>query len=123
MAGEVQRVLIVEDNDDIRYLLNLMVSLADDLEVTAQAATGEEGLERFHEREHDVVVLDFRLPGRDGLDVASEMLAARPDQLVLLYSAYLDDRTLEAAAAIGVAECVSKDEISRLPDIIRDLRR
>jgi DNA-binding NarL/FixJ family response regulator len=117
-AEQGGNVLIVEDNDDIRYLLALMIELADGLDLTAEATTGEEGIVIWRERHPEVVLLDYRLPGRDGLDVAEEILREDPDQTVVLFSAYLDDATIRRAETIGVAECVSKDEISRIPDII-----
>jgi CheY-like chemotaxis protein len=119
MGQEVGGVLIVEDNDDIRYLLNLMMELADGVDVTAEATTGEEGLALWREHQPDVVVLDHRLPGRDGLDIAEEILAEAPDQTIVLFSAYLDDRTIRRAEAVGVTACVSKDEINRLPEIVQ----
>jgi DNA-binding NarL/FixJ family response regulator len=119
MDRESGGVLIVEDNDDIRYLLGVMVDLTEGLEVTGVATNAEDGLALFRESAPDVVLLDYRLPGRDGLDIATEMLAERPEQPIVLFSAYLDDATIGRAESVGIRECVSKDEITRLPDVIR----
>jgi DNA-binding NarL/FixJ family response regulator len=59
------------------------------------------------------------MPGRTGLEIATEILAEDPSQHILLFSAYFDDETLAEAARIGVRECVSKDDAKALPAILR----
>ncbi len=49
------------------------------------------------------------------------MLAQHPDQVIVLFSAHLDDAVKEKARALGIAACASKMPVSRLPEIIRDL--
>ena len=61
------------------------------------------------------------MPGLTGLEVAAEMLSRHPSQVIILFSAHLDDAVEEEALALGIAACVSKTHASRLPDIIRAL--
>jgi DNA-binding NarL/FixJ family response regulator len=68
-----------------------------------------------------VILLDNQMPGPSGLEVAQEMLAHAPDQLIVLFSAYLSPEVIEQAERIGVAACVSKVDVTRLASIIRDL--
>lgn len=68
-----------------------------------------------------MVLLDHRMPGRTGLEVAEEILAGHPDQLIVLFSAQLDHATMSHADEIGVAACVPKTDIRQLPTIIRSL--
>jgi CheY-like chemotaxis protein len=69
----------------------------------------------------DVVILDNRMPGLSGLEVAAEILSERPGQLIVLYSAFLDDDVRAKAAAIGISRCVSKQELDRLPALIQEV--
>jgi len=67
----------------------------------------------------DVIILDNHMPGRSGFDVAREVLSERPGQVIVLYSAFLDDATRRAAAEIGITECLINGQIDELPDTIR----
>jgi len=111
-------MLVVEDNEDIRYLLNVIIDLHPDLELSGTANDAEEGLRLWRELQPSLVVLDYRLPGRDGLELAADMLSERPEQDILLFSAYLDDHTVKRALEIGIRECISKDHINRLVELL-----
>ena len=93
--------------------------------VVDEAEDGPQALERFHDLNPppipSVVLLDNRMPGLTGLEVAEQMLAQHPDQVIVLFSAHLDTAVEEKARAIGIAACVSKMKASRLPEIIRTL--
>jgi DNA-binding NarL/FixJ family response regulator len=111
-------MLVVEDNEDIRFLLNVIVDLHPEMHLDGVANDAEEGLRLWRELQPSLVILDYRLPGRDGLELAAEILAERPDQRIVLFSAYLDDRTVERAEELGIRECISKDHINRLVELL-----
>lgn len=111
-------MLVVEDNEDIRFLLNIIIELHPEMELDGAANDAEEGLRLWRELQPSLVILDYRLPGRDGLELAADMLAERPDQNIVLFSAYLDDRTIQRAEELGIRECVSKDHINRLVELL-----
>jgi DNA-binding NtrC family response regulator len=56
----------------------------------------------------DLVVTDFSMPGRSGLDVARELLAVRPDICIVLVSGYLDDALTASSREIGIRHVVYK---------------
>jgi DNA-binding NarL/FixJ family response regulator len=116
MTGRSNRALIVDDDDDMRFLVRVLIEAANEgLAVAAEARNGEEAVERWREHRPDVVVLDNRMPGRSGLEVAAEILAEQPDQSIILFSAFLDEDTLAQADALGVRACLSKDHYDELP--------
>ena len=112
-------MLVVEDNEDIRFLLNTIIDLHPELELSGIANDAEEGLRLWRELQPSLIVLDYRLPGRDGLDLAEEILTEQPEQDIVLFSAYLDDRTIQRAEALGIRACVSKDHINRLVELLQ----
>ena len=114
------RTFIVDDDADMAFLAATTIELASHgLEVAGVASSGEEALLQLPGAAADVIVLDFRMPGRNGLEVAADILSTAPTQQILLFSAYLDDDTVAEAKRIGVRECISKDQVKTLPDIIR----
>lgn len=117
MEGIVSTML-VDDNEDMRSLVRLLIDLTDGAEVVAEAADASQALALWREHAPDVVVLDYRLPDQNGLDVAEEILREDPDAAIFLFSAFLDDRALERADRLGVRECVPKDQVRRLPQLV-----
>jgi DNA-binding NarL/FixJ family response regulator len=116
VTGRSNRALIVDDDDDMRFLLRVLIEAANEgLAVAAEARNATEAVDRWREHQPDVVVLDNRMPGRSGLDVAAEILAEQPDQSIILFSAYLDDETVLRADALGIRACLSKEDYDQLP--------
>jgi len=117
-------VLIVDDEEIIRELARHVLERAG-ATVLDEAENGVVALERY--RRHDppkrpkVVLLDNRMPGPSGLEVAAEMLGEHPTQIVVLFSAHLDQRIRAEARGLGVSACVSKNDVTKLPGILDDL--
>lgn len=119
-------MLIVDDELDMRMLVRIVIEMANDgLDIVGEAADGPEALRKWRELDGppvpDVIILDNRMPGLSGLEVAEQILQERPEQLILLYSSFLDDAVRSKAAEIGIARCVSKQELDDLPDLVRAL--
>jgi YesN/AraC family two-component response regulator len=113
------RALIVDDEEDIRLLLRMTIELANHgLAVAGEAADGHEAIQRWREEQPEVLVLDHRMPGMSGLEVAEKILAEDPDQPIILFSAYIDAETSDAARRIGIRECLPKGDYDQLPDAL-----
>jgi DNA-binding NarL/FixJ family response regulator len=76
------RVFVADDNELILKMLDRMLSL--DFEVIGRATDGDTAVDAVLEAEPDVVVLDYMMPGRDGIETARAILSRRPDQLIVL---------------------------------------
>lgn len=112
------RVLIVDDNDDMRSLVRLRFDLEEAIEVVGEATTGAAGIARWREVHPDVVVLDYRMEGLSGLEAARPILDEDPRAVVLLFSAFLTDENIAEAEALGVTACVSKDQLRLLTELV-----
>ena len=117
-------VFVVDDEPEMRMLARVFLERGG-FSVVDEAEDGPQALERFHDLNPppipSVVLLDNRMPGLTGLEVAEQMLSRHPDQVIVLFSAHLDSAVKEKARSLGIAACVSKMEASRLPAIIRTL--
>lgn len=104
-------VLVVDDNQIFRRGLTRAVQGHDGLRLAGEADSGEAALGAIERLRPDVVLLDLRMPGLDGLSVLERLRAAepRPACRVLIVSASLDDEVERAADAAGAAGCIGKD--------------
>jgi DNA-binding NarL/FixJ family response regulator len=118
----VIRVLLVDDEDLIRAGLELILSAEEDLTVVGQAGTGAEAVQVAAGCRPDVVLLDIRMPGMDGIEAARRILAARPAPRVIMLTTFdLDEYVLEAFRA-GASGFLLKDAPrARIVDGIRSV--
>ena len=115
--------LIVDDEPDMRLLIGMSLTLDGACEVTAEAEDGEQALVAWSRSKPDVIVLDMRMPGMSGLDVARKILAMDPHQPIVMCSAYLDQSDRDEAKRIGVRACVDKTDIGRLAEVVVSVAR
>ena len=114
------RVLLVEDNDVFRQALELLLGLQDGLEVVGAVAEGTAVVGACEQFEPDVCVMDFRLPGMDGVEATIALREACPHVAVVCLTASASPRELEALEAAGAVACLRKDqELDEIVDAIR----
>jgi len=103
------RVLVVDDDALVRAGLSMLLAGADDIEIVGEAADGSEVGRAVAEHRPDVVLMDIRMPGLDGL-AATEQLRAQPDapEVIVLTTFEADDYVLRALRA-GASGFVLKD--------------
>ena len=84
--------LIVDDHEVVREGLRLSLSRAPHIRVVGEAADGASAVELAQRRKPDVVIMDVRMPGMDGIETTKLLAARVPSAAVLIFTAY-DDRT------------------------------
>ena len=107
--SEQIRVLIVDDDALVRAALTMLLAGADDIEIVGEAADGREVEHAVAEHQPDVVLMDIRMPGMDGL-AATEILRRRdrPPEVIVLTTFDADDHVLRALRA-GASGFLLKD--------------
>ena len=121
MAAAPVRVALIEDNDVFREALEMLLGLQSGLDVVASAADGNDAVELCREHSPDVVLMDYRLPGIDGVQATKQLLEACPDVAVVCLTASANLREVDALYAAGAVACLTKDE--PLEDIVAAIRR
>jgi YesN/AraC family two-component response regulator len=117
-------VLIVDDEDDIRYLMRTIINDADEgLKVIGEARDGAEAIDHVNEMDPVVVVLDERMPGLTGIETALGIARKRPQQRMILCSAYIDDELVRRAEGAGIKVCLTKEQVAEIPQALCELAR
>ncbi|HEX4847982.1 MAG TPA: chemotaxis-specific protein-glutamate methyltransferase CheB [Novosphingobium sp.] len=113
--------MVVDDSAIVRTVFANIIRREPDLELTATAATAEEGLALLSIRPVDIVLLDLEMPGMGGLDALPRMLAAVPGLQILVVSSLTRagaEPTLKALA-LGAADTLAKPTSGKFDDEYR----
>jgi DNA-binding NarL/FixJ family response regulator len=120
------RVLIADDQPLLRHSLALLIDATDDLTVVGQAATGRETVQLGRELRPDVVLMDIRMPGGDGIEATKHLTEDRAlaGTRVLVLSMFELDEYVYAALRAGASGFLLKDaEPDQLLEAVRRTHR
>ena len=104
------RIVLVEDNDVFREALELLLGMRDDVQVVASVGDGAAAVSAAVEHRPDVVLMDYRLPGLDGIQATAQVVEAVPNVAVVALTASADDAEREALLEAGAVVCLNKDQ-------------
>jgi DNA-binding NarL/FixJ family response regulator len=113
-------VVIVEDNEVFREALEVLFGLTPDLNVVASLPDGSEALRTCPDLQPDVILVDYRLPGLDGVETTRALREACPSAAIVVLTAVADPPELAALEAAGAATCLTKDR--KMDEIVGAVR-
>ena len=102
-SGSELRVAIVDDDNDIRAHLAVLISRAPGIKLTGQYASAEEALEQIPRRPPDVVLMDIQLPGLSGIDCVRALRQCLPALQVLMLTIYEDSEQIFQSLQAGAS--------------------
>jgi len=100
------KMLVVDDNADLRHNLAQQF-VAEDFEVDT-AADGRDALEKIGQNNYDIVLLDLKMPGMDGMEVLREIKRTAKNPHVIMLTAVADVATAQECVKLGARDYVSK---------------
>jgi DNA-binding NarL/FixJ family response regulator len=103
------RVLIADDQRVVRDGLCMLVGLIDDVEVVGAACDGAEAIRLAEEHRPDVVLMDLRMPGTDGIAATADLRQRLPSTRVLVLTTYADEDAIVPALQAGARGYLTKD--------------
>jgi two-component system response regulator DesR len=113
------RIVLVEDSEVFREALELLLGMRSDVEIVASVGDGGEAVAATLEHRPDVVLMDYRLPGLDGVQATAAVLDAAPGVAVVALTASANAREMEALLEAGATACLTKDrELDEIVDAI-----
>lgn len=114
------RILLVDDQSIVREGLRAMLSLEPDMLVVGEARDGSQAVRLVKELSPDIVLMDVRMPGMDGLTALEQLKAVAPKSSVIMLTLYDDPNYLLRAVSAGAAGYILKD-VSR-EELVRAVR-
>ncbi|MFD6079567.1 response regulator [Streptomyces hydrogenans] len=109
MADKPIRVLLVDDHQVVRRGLRTFLEVQDDIEVVGEAGDGAEGVARAEELRPDVVLMDIKMPGIDGIEALKRLRGLANPAKVLIVTSFTEQRTVVPALRAGASGYVYKD--------------
>lgn len=107
-GGDI-RVVVADDQHIVREGLVTVLGLMPGVTVAGEAGDGEEAIARVDAVEPDVVLMDLRMPVRDGASATAEIVSRHPDTAVLVLTTFADDASIAAALRAGARGYLTKD--------------
>jgi DNA-binding NarL/FixJ family response regulator len=108
-VGVPVRILLVEDNDVFRSALELLLGIQDGFEVVGAVGDGRSAAPACRELQPDVIVMDYRMPGMDGVEATVAVRAECPGAKVVCLTASADTSEISALENAGAVACLRKD--------------
>lgn len=120
MSNEQKKLKIVlaEDHKNVRKLLQIELNQDERFEVVAETGNGLEAVELAENLKPDVLVMDIRLPGMDGIHAVQRVKDDSPSVRVVMMSMHMDESHIYDALAAGASGYVVKSAIADLPQAI-----
>jgi DNA-binding NarL/FixJ family response regulator len=109
--AQAARILVVDDSPLMRRSLRTLLESKDDWKVCGEAADGQEAVAKFDENKFNVIVLDFHMPGMNGLDTARQIVSRSPDTPILMVTLHHSAQLAEEARKVGIRGICAKSDI------------
>jgi len=103
------RILIADDHESMRSAVRSLVRMNPGWEICGEADDGREAVAKATELKPDLVLLDFKMPGANGIQAGSEICGAMPMTPILMYTLYKTPELEVAAKLVGIRQVIGKE--------------
>jgi two-component system invasion response regulator UvrY len=115
------KILIADDHPIVREGLRQVIEKAADMKVAGEALNGQEVLDKAYAEEWDVLLLDFSMPGKGGLDVIKELHRERPKLPILILSMHPEGELAPRLLKAGAAGYLAKESATK--ELVNAIRK
>jgi len=117
------RILIVDDSPVVRQRLAMLLQQHDDWQVCGEAVNGFEAIEKATQLKPDLIVMDFLMPGMNGLQAARKIGSEVPSIPILMFTMHMSKQLIEEAKNAGVQGAVAKTNVGGMLEGVESLLR
>jgi len=115
------RILIVDDSEIVRQGLRTVLRANPGWEICDEASDGFTAVEKFRDLHPHVVILDFQMPGLNGLEIARRMLKIAPSVPIVMLTQHASAILEEHAQEVGIRSVVSKTDVFSMVGMIEEI--
>ena len=115
------RVLIVDDDAIVVQSLATILSAEDGIDVAGTCLSGVEAVQEFRRLRPDVLLMDIRMPGADGLSAAEEILEGDPQARIVFLTTFSDDEYIVRALRMGARGYLIKQDVAQIAPALRSV--
>jgi len=112
------RILVVDDNPAVRHYLRALLEQQSSWQVSDEARTGGEALQRIQKNPPDMILLDFQMPDLNGLDVARQITRMFPEIPILMVTIHLSKQLAEEARRVGIRGACAKTDVGSIVEAV-----
>lgn len=122
MSQEITiRVLLVDDNEMVRFAMRIALTIYDDIELVGEAGDGQQAISLCEQLQPDVILMDMIMPVMNGIMAAHVIRKRYPDICILILSSSVDNALIDAVHQAGVQGYLFKD--SKVAAIVETIRK
>lgn len=116
------RIMIVDDNDQVRLGLSSLLATLDNFSVLAQAKNGRQAIDLVHTKSLDLILMDVGMPVMDGIEACQKIHATHPSVKIIMLTSHDNDEDVFAALASGAnGYCLKDTNFDRLVNAIKSV--
>jgi two-component system, NarL family, response regulator NreC len=108
-VARTARILIADDHESMRRTVRCLINTNPSWEICGEANDGRKVVTKAAELKPDLVLLDFKMPGANGIEAGSEICSAMPTTPILMYTLYKTPELELAAKLVGIRQVVGKE--------------
>jgi len=106
------RILTADDHPILRYGIATLVGAEPDMELVAQASTGQEAIEQFRLHQPDVTLMDLQMPGMNGIEAMIAIRSEFPNARIIVLTTYPGDAQVTRALKAGARAYILKGRLA-----------
>jgi|SRR6266853_749921 DNA-binding NarL/FixJ family response regulator len=122
-TASVKTILLVDDSPEVRQVVRTFLERDASFKVCGEAANGSEAIKKAELLTPDLVLLDFLMPGMNGIDVANALKRLLPKSKIAIFSNYTHDFGTTLSSAIGIDAVIAKGSLADMAKSLKKMIR
>ena len=117
----IKTILVVDDSPDVRHVVRTFLERDASFKVCGEAGDGPEAIQKAELLAPDLVLLDFLMPGMNGIDVANVLRQLLPGTKIAIFSNYTHDFGARLSSAVGIDAVIAKGSLADMAKSLKKL--
>jgi DNA-binding NarL/FixJ family response regulator len=120
-TAPVKTILVVDNSPDVRHVVRTFLERDTNFKVCGEAGDGPEAIKKAELLTPDLVLLDFLMPGMNGIDVANVLRGLLPKTKIAIFSNYTHDFGARLSSAVGIDAVIAKGSLADMAKSLKKL--